>query len=232
MKKNRKMRMYPYPVLLFLGAFIYEALIGEDRSFGPLLFISLLFIGLWYLLCPPLTPPPTFGAYYDPTKVARGDLQQQQKEYASNLAGWAWEYNMHTDRAFRDKHIAAALALIPVGVGLLWFFGDKEMIPERAVLIDGLCVLGELLLLLDVIVLRLRGKREKKDRSKYPLPTVNMTFDEAAVEDGRAHALEARLRQLEAWRQNGMIGQAEYEHLRKKYLRLHGASEGGQPGKK
>ena len=230
---KKKMRTYPYPVLLCVAAFIYFALIGEDRLLVPILAVSALVLGLWYLFAPYVRPPVSSGAYLNPAEAEaqRISIQEQQRRWTSSLASWAWEYNMHTNREFRDKNIAAALTMLLAGV-IYVFFGEENVILWRTVLIAGVCVLAILWLLTDALVLRLRRKREERDRSSYPLPTVNMTFDEGAVADGRAQALETRLRQLEEWRQSGMISDGEFESLRKRYLKRHEVTETANPGEK
>ena len=46
-----------------------------------------------------------------------------------------------------------------------------------------------------------------------------MTYDYDAAADGRVRALQQRLERLEDWKKSGLIGEEEYEQLRKKYLK-------------
>ena len=206
---KKKKRGFPYWILLALLVLLNAALVGDDALW---IGIAMLSVGFFLIR--------GFGFSSELEQPSEGDPPYDR-----------WMYRMNTDRAFRNKILAGALGLYTAcAAGGIFWFRDRVIL-WRGVAILGLCALGLLWLLVDALVLRLRRKREERDRSSYPLPTVNMTFDEAAVADGRAQALENRLRQLEAWRQGGMIGEAEYERLRKKYLRLHGASEAGSGGK-
>ena len=200
---KKKNRSFPYPVLIFLPFLLFAALIGADGLVFGLLLLTVSGLVLW----------PFVGT--EPEPPSEGDAPII-----------AWLYRLHTERPFRKKTIGLALTAVMVIVtgGILWY--GKWLILWRAQAVLGLCALGLLWLLLSGIIRSIRKRREKKDRSSYPLPTVNMTFDESAAADGRAHALEARLRQLEEWRQSGMIGAGEYEALRERALRQYSAHSG------
>ena len=208
MKKEK--RGFPYPVLIFLPLFLFGVLVGDIGLCVSFALLTAVVFALWPYL--PHEPPTEGDTPFD-----------------------VWIYRLHTDRALRNKSIAAELAVFMALVtgALVWY--RNWLIPWRAALVLGLCALGLLWLLVDALLLRLRRKREEKDRSNYPLPTVNMTFDQAAMADSRAHALQTRLNQLEEWRRSGMIGSGEYEALRERAIRQlgtpDGAPKGDRPGK-
>ena len=210
---KKKKRGFPYWFLLALLVLLNAALVGDDS-----LWIGIAMLSFGFFLIR------GFGFSSELEQPSEGDPPYDR-----------WMYRMNTDRAFRNKILAGALGLYTAcAAGGIFWFRDRVIL-WRGVAILGLCALGLLWLLVDALLLRLRRKREEKDRSNYPLPTVNMTFDQAAMADSRTRALQTRLNQLEAWRRSGMIGSGEYEALRERAIRQlgtpDGAPKGDRPGK-
>ena len=220
MKHHFRKKVFPFPALLFLVLLLISFLLGDDRNLGGVLFLLLLFLGLWYFLGPDLETPPE-----DVLRSLRGQSRplgkepsQDPRDVLQGAALWMWSWRLYRDRAYRNRYLALALGLLLGGTAALILF-DTDVIFWRAALILGLCALGLLLLFWGWLRRRLRSRREEQDRAEAPALTVKLTYDHDAAGEARVRALRLRLDRLEEWKRSGLIDDAEYEQLRKKHLK-------------
>ena len=219
-KKRFRLRkkILPFPALIFLVPAYFEFLCGSDDVFWGMLFMLSLFLVGWYFLGPDLevtsSPVVARGRLVDPSSQPPLDANGTMQTVQLRL----WSERVYEDAVFRRKLLAFALAGLMIGTGVYTYF-EEDVVRSRANWIVALCALG-LLTLASLALLRLvkRGK-ENTDRAAYPQPKVNMTYDYDAAADGRVRALQQRLERLEDWKKSGLIGEEEYEQLRKKYLK-------------
>lgn len=224
MKKKRLLRLkkkvFPFPVLILGIPFYLGYLYGDEDSLSGLLFMLILFLGLWYFLGPDLEAPSFLGVKHgrlvDPAFLPPLDANGAMQDVQLRL----WTKHLYEDQNYRSGVLALALAGLLIGTALFTYFND-DVIRRRANLLIGLCVLGLLTLVVLALLRRLFRGREQKDRAAYPTPAVNMNYDHDAVADSRVRALHQRLERLEEWKNSGLIGKEEFEKLRKKYLNQH-----------
>lgn len=229
---------FPFPALLFLGLFLINFLTGSARDFGSMLFILVLFLGIWYFFGPDLEPSadPEQRFYQQLRRREAPQSAQDPQGLLLEAQMRAWSAKFYEDRAFRRKLLAFVLALLLAGTAVFTWF-NENVIRWRAALLMDLCALGLLTLLIDWLWHRLRQSKEESDRTAYPAPRVNMNYDHDAAADARVRSLQQRLDRLEEWKRSGLIDSAEYEELRKKYLNIktdHGTAgtERGTNGKR
>ena len=219
MKHNFRKKVFPFPALLLLGVLLVSFLVGNDEDLGGILFLLLLFLGLWYYVGPDLETPPEDILRRHRQGWSPGEEPfQNPRDVLQGAALWMWSWRLYRDRAYRNRYLALALGLLLGGTAALILL-DTDVILWRAALIPGLCALGLLLLFLDWLRRRLRSRREEQDRAEVPAPPVRLTYDHDAAGEARVRALRRRLDRLETWKRSGLIDDAEYEHLRKKYLK-------------
>ena len=219
--KNRKLRLkrkvIPFPALFLLLPAYIEFLYGDDGAFFGMLFMFSLFLVLWYFLGSDLDAPSSPGVRHgrlvDPAFLPPLDAGAAMQDVQLRL----WSKRLYEDRSFRGRLFAFALAGL-LGATVLFALFSGRVLLRRANILIALCALGLLALAVSALIRRLR-RREERDRAAYPSPQVNMTYDYDAAADGRVRALQQRLERLEDWKKSGLIGEEEYEQLRKKYLK-------------
>ena len=221
MKRKRRFHLrkkeFPGPTLvLFLP--LYFSFLGDSlRYFFGFLSVTVLSLTLWYFFGPDLKDERMLsvqnGKLVDPNDVS--DIALHNLRWSIDLS--LKQRRLYEDRDHRNRILAAVLALLLFSTGALAYF-DRSCNLRRANILIALCALGLLALAISALIRRLR-RREERDRAAYPSPQVNMTCDYDAAADGRVRALQQRLERLEDWKKSGLIGEEEYEQLRKKYLK-------------
>ena len=215
-----KRKEFPFPALLPLGILLVNFLVGDDGNLGGMLFVLGLFLVVWTFLGPDLEPPSDPAERFYQVLRRREEIERPQDPQGLLLEVQlrSWSARFYEDRAFRHRALALGLALLFAGTAALSWF-DKGVIRWRAALLMALCALGLLLLFIEWLWRRLRRHKEERDRAAFPGPQVNMNYDYDAAADARVRSLRRRLDRLEEWRRSGLIDSAEYEELRKKYLK-------------
>lgn len=190
---------FPFPILLFLGAAVVEACFGKWEVVWIALLMSAGFSLLWYLIAglvlllwgdkkgpEPETPPPP---------GVLGDF-------------WMGTWIATEDPKKKKRILLLARLSLPaaffVFAGLM-FFSDR-MDLESTLLFFVWVLVGFGLMAFE-IVKDLRAETQRRNRP----PRIGQSMEAPAP----LSPLEKRLRQLDEWREIGLIEREEYEKLKK-----------------
>ena len=201
--KNRKIP-FPFPVLLFLGAAAVEACFGKWKVVGIALIMSAGFSLLWVLLF-------LLGA------ALRGGKERPDPPAPPppGILGEFWTGEWIATENPKKKKVILLLARLSLPAAFfvfagLMFFSDSMSL--ESALIFFVWVLVGFGLAAREIVRDLRVEKERRDRPAR----------EPTAAPQPPSPSEKRLRQLDEWRELGLIDRAEYlklkEHLMKTML--------------